>query len=65
VGGSGAAIEDGYDYVVQSGDRLDKIVARYRAEKIMVTSKAVIAANPTVEWSRLQVGQHIFIPKPK
>jgi len=59
------AVEDGFDYVVQSGDRLDKIVTRYREEKIMVTSKMVMAANPTVEWNKLKVGQHIFIPKPK
>lgn len=64
-GGSGAVVEDGFDYVVQSGDRLDKIVARYREEKIMVTSKMVMAANPNVDWSRLKVGQHIVIPKPK
>ena len=63
--GPGATVEDGFDYVIQSGDRLDKIVARYREEKIMVTSKMVMAANPTVEWSKLKVGQHIFIPKPK
>lgn len=58
------AVRDGYDYVVQQGDRLDKIVARYRAEKVMVTSRAVMAANPNVEWTKLQVGQHLFIPKP-
>ena len=58
------AVRDGYDYVVQQGDRLDKIVARYRAEKVMVTSRAVMAANPSVEWTKLQVGQHLFIPKP-
>jgi LysM repeat protein len=64
-GGSGSAVEDGFDYVIKDGDRLDKIVARYREEKIMVTMKAVKDANPKVDWSRLKVGQHIFIPKPK
>jgi LysM repeat protein len=63
--GGSNAIEDGFDYVIKDGDRLDKIVARYREEKIMVTMKAVKDANPKVDWSRLKVGQHIFIPKPK
>ena len=31
----------------------------------MVTSKAILAANPTVDWNRLKIGQKIFIPKPK
>lgn len=59
------AQEEGFEYVVQSGDILDKIVARYREEKIMVTKKAIMEANPTVDWNRLRVGQKIFIPKPK
>ncbi|HWN93570.1 MAG TPA: LysM domain-containing protein, partial [Methylomirabilota bacterium] len=61
----GPAVEDGFDYVIQKGDVLDKIVARYREEKIMVTRNAIMAANPTVDWTKLQIGQHIFIPKPK
>ena len=61
----GAAVEDGFDYVIQKDDRLDKIVARYREEKIMVTKNAIMAANPTVDWTKLKIGQHIFIPKPK
>ncbi len=61
----GAAVEDGFDYVIQTGDYLGKIVARYREEKIMVTRDMVMAANPKVDWNKLQVGQHIFIPKPK
>ena len=59
------ATEEGYDYEILAGDRLDKIVAKYQAEKIMVTSKAIMAANPTVDWNRLRIGQKIFIPKPK
>jgi LysM repeat protein len=63
--GGGNSVEDGFDYVIADGDRLDKIVARYREKNIMVTMKAVKDANPKVDWSRLKVGQHIFIPKPK
>ena len=59
------AQEEGFEYVVQKDDILDKIVARYREEKIMVTRKMVMDANPAVDWNRLQIGQKIFIPKPK
>ena len=62
---SGSAVEDGFDYVVQKGDYLGKIVKSYRDQKVMVTSEMVIAANPKVDWNRLQVGSHIFIPRPK
>ena len=57
--------EEGFEYIVQKDDILDKIIARYREEKIMVTRKAVMDANPTVDWNRLRIGQKIFIPKPK
>jgi TolA-binding protein len=57
--------EEGFEYVIQRDDILDKIVAKYRAEKIMVTKKSIMDANPTVDWSRLKIGQKIFIPKPK
>ena len=59
------AQEEGFEYIVQKDDILDKIVARYREEKIMVTRKAIMDANPTVDWNRLRIGQKIFIPKPK
>ena len=63
---TGAAADDeGFPYVVVSGDRPDKIAAKYQAEKINVTASAIIKANPSVDWSRLQVGQKLFIPKPK
>jgi TolA-binding protein len=57
--------EEGFEYIIQRDDRLDIIVKRYRDEKIMVTSKSIMDANPTVNWSRLRIGQKIFIPKPK
>ena len=57
--------DEGFEYSVQQGDRLDLIVKAYREQKIMVTSKMVMDANPTVKWERLKVGQKIFIPKPK
>jgi hypothetical protein len=57
--------EEGFEYIVQKDDRLDVIVKRYRDEKIMVTSKSIMDANPTVNWNKLRIGQKIFIPKPK
>ena len=62
---STSANEEGFEYVVVSGDRPDKISAKYKAEGINVSSSAIIKANPTVDWSKLQVGQKLFIPKPK
>lgn len=60
-----SANEEGFEYVVVSGDRPDKIAAKYQAEKINVSASGIIKANPTVDWSKLQVGQKLFIPKPK
>lgn len=65
VRNSGNATEEGYEYKIQSGDRLDLIVKAYRAQGINVTSKMIMDANPTVKWERLKIGQTIFIPKPK
>jgi LysM repeat protein len=59
------ANEEGFEYIVVSGDRPDKIAAKYKAENINVTAAGIIKANPTVDWSKLQVGQKLFIPKPK
>ncbi len=59
------ANEEGFEYIVVSGDRPDKIAAKYKAENINVTASGIIKANPTVDWSKLQVGQKLFIPKPK
>ena len=60
-----SANEEGFEYIVVSGDRPDKIAAKYQAEGIKVTASGIIKANPTVDWSKLQVGQKLFIPKPK
>ena len=60
------APEDGFWYTVQNGDyHLGVIVKRYNDEKIPVTARAVMNANPNVDWTRLKIGQKIFIPKPK
>ena len=60
-----SANEEGFEYIVVSGDRPDKIASKYQAEGIKVAASGIIKANPTVDWSKLQVGQKLFIPKPK
>ena len=62
------ALEEGvgFEYTVQAGDHhLGVIVKRYNDEKIPVTARSIMNANPTVDWNRLKIGQKIVIPKPK
>lgn len=59
-------VQEGFEYTVQPGDNhLGVIVKRFNEEKIMVTSKMIMDANPTVDWRKLKIGQKIMIPKPK
>lgn len=64
-GPSGKTTEEGFEYVIASGDRLDLIVKAYHTQNIMVSKKQIMDANPNVKWERLKIGQKIFIPKPK
>ena len=57
--------DEGFEYKVEAGDLLPKIVQKFRAEGVKLTQKMVMDANPNVKWDRLRVGQKIFIPKPK
>ena len=53
----------GYDYTVRSGDNPTKIAAALREQKgLKITSSQIIAANPGVDWTKLKIGQKIFIP---
>ncbi|WCJ59369.1 LysM domain-containing protein [Fontisphaera persica] len=56
--------EKGYEYVVQSGDTLTRILKEYRDAGIKVSQKAIEEANPGVDWNRLKIGQKIWIPAP-
>jgi Tfp pilus assembly protein FimV len=56
--------EKGYEYIVQSGDTLTRIVKEYRDAGIKVSQKAIEEANPGVDWNRLKIGQKIWIPAP-
>src|SRR5687768_8748326 len=55
----------GYDYTVRSGDNPTKIAAVLREQKgLKITAAQIIAANPGTDWTRLKIGQKIFIPDP-
>ena len=54
----GSLSEDGI-YTIKGGDTLSKI-----ATEMGVSLSQLMAANPTVNPSRLQIGQKIVIPKP-
>jgi LysM repeat protein len=56
--------ETGYKYTIRSGDTLSAIVVALREQGILVTLKQVKDANPNVQWTRLKIGQEIFIPAP-
>ncbi|MGC8829610.1 MAG: LysM peptidoglycan-binding domain-containing protein [Verrucomicrobiia bacterium] len=56
--------EKGYEYVIQPGDTLSKIVKAYNDNGIKVTLKQVQEANPGLNPNSLKVGQKIFIPAP-
>lgn len=57
--------EKGYEYIVEAGDNLGKIVKKYRDNGIKVTQKAIEDANPDVNWTRLKIGQKLWVPAPK
>ncbi len=56
--------EKGYEYTIREGDTLSGIVASLREQGFNVTQKQVENANPNAKWTRLQIGQKIFIPAP-
>jgi LysM repeat protein len=60
-----AVPENGYEYSIKSGDTLDKILRDLRAHGMKLTQKQVMDANPGVNWSKLKIGQKIFIPAPQ
>ncbi len=56
--------EKSYEYKIADGDTLSRIVTDLRAQGWKVTQKQVMDINPSVNWSRLRVGQTIYIPQP-
>jgi len=52
----------GYEYLIQSGDSLARIVRAYVEVGVPVTAREILAANPGLDPTRLKVGQVIFVP---
>lgn len=63
--GGGAIPDQGYNYVIQSGDTLSAIVRAYRDKGIKVSVEQILKANPGLKADRLHVGEKIFIPAPQ
>jgi len=60
-----ATPENGYEYVIKSGDTLSAIVAEYNKQGVKVTTDQVLKANPGLKAESLKVNQKVFIPAPK
>jgi LysM repeat protein len=56
--------ENGYVYKIKDNDTLVKIVKDLNAQGFKVSQKQIMDANPKVNWTRLRIGQAIFIPQP-
>jgi DNA repair exonuclease SbcCD ATPase subunit len=55
----------GYEYSIRANDNASKIAAALREQKgLKVTPQQIIDANPGLDWTRLKIGQKIFIPDP-
>jgi len=56
--------ENGFEYTIRMDDNPRVIAKALTAKGIKVTQKQIIEANPNVVWTKLKVGQKIFIPAP-
>jgi Tfp pilus assembly protein FimV len=55
--------DKGYEYTIRAGDNPRVIAQALVKQGMKVTSKQITDANPAVvDWSKLRVGQKIFIP---
>jgi nucleoid-associated protein YgaU len=59
-----APAQNGYEYVVKSGDTLGLIAKAYREQGVKVTTAQILKANPGLDANKLYVGKKIFIPDP-
>jgi LysM repeat protein len=57
--------ENGYEYVVKSGDTLGGIVQACKDQKVKVTMTQILKANPGLKPDLLIPGKKIFIPAPQ
>src|SRR5687768_9780003 len=55
----------GYEYTIRANDNASKIAAALREQKgLKITADQIVDANPGLDWTRLKIGQKIFIPDP-
>jgi len=54
--------EKGYEYTVRDGDNPRVIAHALVKQGVKITSQQIIDANPSVVWTKLKVGQKLFIP---
>lgn len=54
--------EEGVEYVVKPGETLSAIVQALREQKIKVTQKQILDANPGLKPDLVKAGQKLFIP---
>jgi LysM repeat protein len=54
--------QQGVEHVVKPGETLSAIVQACREQKIKVTQKQILDANPGLKPEKLRAGQKIFIP---
>jgi len=55
--------DKGYEYTIRAGDNPRVIAQALVKQGMKITSKQITDANPAiVDWSKLRVGQKIFIP---
>ena len=54
--------DKGYEYTIRDRDH-PRVISQALAQKgVKVTVQQLIDANPTVDWTKLRIGQKIFIP---
>lgn len=56
--------EKAYAYKIKDGDTLARIVKDLGAQGFKVTQKQVMDTNPGLNWSKLRIGQTVYIPQP-
>lgn len=56
--------EKGYEYTVQEGDNLTRIVSGLNKQGLKITAKQIVDANPGLNSDKLYINQKLFIPAP-
>lgn len=54
--------EKGYEYTIRQNDNPHVIAGALKQQGMKITAQQIIEANPGVNWTKLRIGQKIFIP---